>query len=125
MRILVLPIEFPTDSRPFAGIFILRCAQALRELGHEIEVLRIAPLAPPIGAKWKGYASLPAIEHVDGIAVRTIRAVIPPRRIGMEYLPAQVYGAVAREIARFRPDVLHANFLIPSGQVAVRHAVPT
>lgn len=125
MRVLVLPIEFPTASRPFAGIFILRCAQALRDLGHEIEVLRVAPLAPPIGTKWKGYASLPALEYVDGIAVRTIRAVIPPRRIGMEYLPAQVYGAVSREIARFKPDVLHANFLIPAGQVAVRHAVPT
>lgn len=120
-----MPIEFPSASRPFAGIFILRCAQALRDLGHEIEVLRVAPLAPPIGTKWKGYASLPGFDYVDGIAVRTIRAVIPPRRIGLEYLPAQVYGAVAREIARFKPDVLHANFLIPAGQVAVRHAVPT
>lgn len=124
MRILVLPIDFPSAARPFAGIFILRCAQALRDLGHEIEVLRIAPIAPPIGAKWKAYAALPPLEHVDGIPVRTIRAIVPPRRIGMEYLPAQVYAAVAREIARFKPDVLHANFIIPSGQVAVRHDVP-
>jgi teichuronic acid biosynthesis glycosyltransferase TuaC len=124
MRILVLPKEFPSAAQPMAGIFILRRVQALRELGHEIEVLRIVPAAPPITAKWRTYAAIPAQESVEGISVRTIRAIFPPRMIAMEYLPLQVHAAVAREVARFRPDVIHASFLIPSGQIAVRQRVP-
>lgn len=125
MRVLVLPKEFPSERRPNAGIFILRRVRALRELGHELEVLRIVPYAPPLGRKWGAYASIPAYEVIDGVPVRSIRAVVPPRMIGMEYLPVQVHGAVSAAIARFRPDVLHASFLIPSGQIAVRHAMPT
>jgi teichuronic acid biosynthesis glycosyltransferase TuaC len=125
VRVLVLPKEFPSAERPNAGIFILRRVRALLELGHEIEVLRIVPFAPALGKKWRAYGSIPAHEIVDGVAVRTIRAIVPPRMVGMEYLPLQVHGAVQREIARFHPDVLHASFLIPSGQIAVRHALPT
>lgn len=124
MRILVLPKEFPSALQPQAGIFILRRVQALRELGHDVEVLRIVPAAPPITAKWRAYAAIPADERVEGIPVRTVRALFPPRMIAMEYLPLQVHAAVAREIERFKPDVLHASFLIPSGQIAVRQRVP-
>jgi glycosyltransferase involved in cell wall biosynthesis len=124
MRILVLPKEFPSAVKPQAGIFILRRVEALLELGHDIEVLRIVPAAPPITPKWRAYAAIPREEIVEGIRVRTIRAIFPPRMIAMEYVPLQVHAAVAREIARFKPDVLHASFLIPSGQIAVRQRVP-
>ena len=110
--------------QPQAGIFILRRVQALRELGHDIEVLRIVPAAPAVTPKWRTYASVPRDEVVEGIPVKTIRALFPPRMIAMEYLPLQVHAAVAREIQRFKPDVLHASFLIPSGQIAVRQRVP-
>lgn len=125
MRILVLPLEFPSEQQPGAGIFILRRTQALRDLGHTISVLRIVPHAPPIGAKWKVYRSIPGAYEIEGIPVRTIRALFPPRQIGMEYLPLQVHAAVQREIARFAPDVLHASFIIPCGQIAVRQSIPT
>lgn len=125
MRILVLPKEFPSAAAPQAGIFILRRVQALRDLGHEIRVLRIVPAAPPVTAKWRTYAAIPRDELVESIPVRSIRAVFPPRMIGMEFLPLQVHAAVAREVARFRPDVLHASFLIPCGQIAVRQRVPS
>jgi teichuronic acid biosynthesis glycosyltransferase TuaC len=124
VRILVLPKDFPSAASPQAGIFILRLAQALQALGHEIAVLRIVPWAPPITPKWRTYAATPRVENVEAIPVRTIRAFFPPRMIAMEYLPLQVQGALAREIARFRPDVLHAGFLIPNGQIAVRQNVP-
>lgn len=124
MRILVLPKDFPSAAQPQAGIFILRRVQALRELGHEIEVLRIVPAAPPILPKWRAYAAIPPQDLVEGIPVRTIRAIVAPRMIGMEFLPLEVHGAVSREIARFQPDVVHASFLIPSGQIAVRQRVP-
>jgi len=125
MKILILPVIFPSEQRPGEGIFILRCAQALRDRGHEVAVLRVVPLAPPMGNKWRKYASIPSKYEVEGIPVRAVRAIIPPRRIGLEFVPWQVHRAVEDEIRRFRPDVLHANFLIESGQIAVRHGVPS
>ena len=126
MRILVLPLEFPSQQRPMAGIFILRRVQALRERGHDIAVVRIVPYAPPIGEKWRAYRSVPEAYDIEGIPVRSLRAIIPPRRLGMEFIPWQVGRGLRAEIARFKPDVLHASFLIPCGQVAVRqHLVPT
>ncbi|MGZ3497442.1 MAG: glycosyltransferase [Vulcanimicrobiaceae bacterium] len=125
MRILVCTTDFPSPLRPGAGIFILRLLEALRPFGYEFEVLRIVPHAPPIGTKWRAYRSIAPVESVAGFPVRTIRAFFPPRMIAMEYLPLQVHGSVEREIARFRPDVLHAHYVVPAGQVAVRHRVPT
>jgi glycosyltransferase involved in cell wall biosynthesis len=90
-----------------------------------VEVVRVVPFAPRIGEKWKHYASIPAYEEVEGIPVRTIRAIVPPRMIAMEYLPNLVHRALQREIARFKPDVLNASFIIPCGQIAVRQRVPT
>lgn len=124
MRILLLPKEFPSEQRANAGIFILRQAEALLARGHEVEVVRIVPYAPPIGQRWNAYRSMPPVEYVSGIPVRTIRAFFPPQMLAMEYLPLQVHRAMQREIERFRPDVINASFLIPSGQIAVRHAVP-
>jgi teichuronic acid biosynthesis glycosyltransferase TuaC len=124
MRILLLAKDFPSESRPTAGIFLLRLAEALRGLSHEIEVLRIVPHAPALGRKWGQYNAIPSSDAVSGIPVHTIRALIPPRMIAMEYLPLQLHRRVQQHIARFRADVLHANMLIPCGQVAVRHHLP-
>ena len=120
-----MPVDFPSARQPQAGIFILRRVQALRDLGHTIEIVRVVPFAPKIGAKWKRYAEIPRYEVVDGFPVHTIRAIIPPRMIGMEYLPLLVHSALKRLIDAFHPDVLHASFVIPCGQIMVRHRIPT
>jgi teichuronic acid biosynthesis glycosyltransferase TuaC len=124
VRILVVVKDFPTGRNSFGGIFILRRLQALRELGHDFLVFRIVPHAPPFGRKWNAYRAIPREESVDGIVVRTARAFIGPRMLGMEYAAAQLQAALAREIRRFRPRLLHASFLVPCGQLAVRQAVP-
>ncbi len=97
----------------------------LRVSGHSVEVVRIVPYAPPLGAKWASYRSTPDEEIVEGIPVRAIRAIVPPRLIAMETIAAQVQERLSREIERFGADVLHASFLIPCGHAAVRQAVPT
>jgi teichuronic acid biosynthesis glycosyltransferase TuaC len=125
LNVLIISGLFPSEQRPGDGIYILRYAQALRELGHQISVLRVVPLALPLRNKWREYTSIPSRYNVDGFPVRSLRAIIPPRRLGLEFVPWQVHLGVAREIKRFQPHVLHANFLIESGQVAVRHNVPT
>src|SRR5579884_2662667 len=107
MRVLVIPKDFPTPQNPQAGIFILRRLQAMQERGHEIFVLRIVPYSPPFGPeRWRVYNALPRDAVVEGIPVRTIRALIPPRMIGIEYLPLQVHRAVAAEVRRVRADLV-------------------
>ncbi|MFN2448963.1 MAG: glycosyltransferase [Candidatus Baltobacteraceae bacterium] len=126
MRILVIPKDFPTPENAFSGIFILRRLQAMQERGHEVSVLRIVPHAPPFGAqRWKAYASIPRDSSIEGVAVRTVRAFIPPNMIGIEYLPLQLRGAAAREIRRVRADLVHASYLIPCGQLAIHQSVPS
>ncbi len=94
-------------------------------MGHEPLVVRIVPFAPPIGDKWQAYRSIPADDVVEGIPVRTIRAFFLPRMLASEFLPQQVGRTLARIAARFAPDIVHAHFLIPSGQIAVRLPFPT
>lgn len=123
MRILLLPKDFPSQQRAHPGAFILRDARALTSLGHEVETLRIVPRAPAWG-KWRRYHEYPDFEVVEGIPVYTIRAFMPPRMIGMEWVAAQTRRAIDRHIARFKPHVLHAHFLLPSGHAAAGHGVP-
>jgi teichuronic acid biosynthesis glycosyltransferase TuaC len=125
VRLLIVAKDFPSPSNPYAGIFVLRQAQALAEMGHEPLVVRIVPFAPPIGDKWRAYRSIPASDLVEGIPVQTIRAFFLPRMLAFEFLPQQVGRALAQIAARFAPDIVHAHFLIPSGQVAVRLPFPT
>ncbi|HEX8828823.1 MAG TPA: glycosyltransferase, partial [Xanthobacteraceae bacterium] len=125
MRVLIIAKDFPAPGQPRGGVFVLRQAQALAELGHEIQVVRIVPHAPPWTPKWRSYRAIPERYTIEGIAVHSIRAFFPPRMLAMEYLPLQVDGAIRRIIADFAPHVLHAHFLIPFGQLAVRQGLPT
>lgn len=101
------------------GIFILRRAQAVAALGHELSVFQPLPLAPPITEKWRLYASAPEFDVVDGIPVHRVRAM-PPRMIAAEYTPLVLKPLLEREIERVGAQVVHASYLVPSGLVAVR-----
>lgn len=125
MRVLILPKDFPAPEQPTSGIWVLRQAQALVALGHEVTVVRIVPAAPNLTEKWRGYNAIPSEYTFEGIPVKTIRAFIPPRLIGLEYLPLQVNAAIEREATAFRADVIHAHFLLPCGQLAVRQKLPS
>lgn len=120
MRILIVPNDFPSAQRPQMGIFILRRAQAVAALGHEVAVLTHVPLAPPLGAKWSEYSAIPEFEVVEGIPVHTVRVPMLPRMLGAEYIPSLLLPVLEREIEHFQPDIVHASYVLPSGQLAVR-----
>lgn len=124
MRVLVITKDFPAPGLPEDGIVVLRQARVLAGAGHEVAVARVVPLAPPVTAKWRGYRSIPTSYITEGIPVRTFRAIFPPRMIGMEYLPVQVGGALRRLVDEFNPSVVHAQCLLPSGQLAADLGVP-
>jgi len=125
VRVLVIAKDFPTPELPYAGVFVLRQAQALARLGHSLLVVRVVPHAPPLGEKWRHYRAMPSVDEVEGIPVRTIRAFFLPRMLASEYLPQQVGAAVARIANEFRADIVHSHYLIPCGQIAVRQSLPS
>lgn len=125
MKILVVANDFPSPRRPYAGIFVLRQAQALAKLGHQLLVVRPVPHAPPLNERWSVYRSIPDEDTVEDIPVKTVRAYYLPRSIGLEYLHVQTDKRIRRIIGNFRPDVIHAHFLLPAGHLAVQHHVPT
>ncbi|MBV8147937.1 MAG: glycosyltransferase family 4 protein, partial [Candidatus Eremiobacteraeota bacterium] len=116
--------DFPAPGQPEDGIVVLRQAQALAGIGHEILVVRIVPHAPPLTSKWRAYRSVPERYAIEGIQVAAVRAFFPPRMIAMEYLPHQIDRPLQRIARAFAPDVVHAHCLIPSGQLAVRFGIP-
>lgn len=75
----------------------------------------VVPFAPPLGAKWKAYRSLPSQYVYENIPVRVARAIIPPRMLGLRLVRLQVRQALHSVIAEFQPAVVHAHCLIPPG----------
>jgi teichuronic acid biosynthesis glycosyltransferase TuaC len=125
MRVLVVSDSFPSELNHVGGIFIFRQIVALRRFGHDIAVLRVVPLAPPIGAKWHQYRALGSGYVYEGIRVTVARTLVLPGLRNREHLRAQTGGLMRRAIARFRPDVVHAHYLQPSGSIAVGRGKPT
>ena len=125
MRVLVIANNFPTPAEPADGIFVFRQLNALRALGHEFSVIRVVPIAPPVGRRWSRYARTPDRYAIDDIPVRTVRGLMLPRSIMLEHLPAFVHRAVATIINEVRPDLIHAHGLLHSGAIAGGHGVPS
>jgi teichuronic acid biosynthesis glycosyltransferase TuaC len=116
VRILVVPTDFPYPDNAEPGIFVLRQCQALAERGHEIRIAYIVPWAPPFGSKkWKVYRSIPSQYYYENISVKVLRAIIPPRMLGLNLVRLQVQRTLRSLIAEYRPDVVHVHGLIPPG----------
>jgi len=124
MRVLVIANNFPSPDRPYNGVFNLRQMRALRELGHQMAVVRFVPWAPPIGGRWQRYRIVPRAYHVEGIPVRTLRGLMGRRCWGLGTVRYQLQSKVAAEIAAFRPEVIHVHGLLPSGVLALDSTIP-
>lgn len=63
MSVLLVVCDYPHTGHLFAGAFYENAALALKELGHDVQVLAVRPYAPPILSKlvprWNIYAALP------------------------------------------------------------------
>jgi glycosyltransferase involved in cell wall biosynthesis len=116
MKILVIIYEYPPIGGGGGRIAADLC-RVLARRGHELCVLT------------SRISSLPAQEESDGVAVRrgfafrrrADRCTIPEMA---GYVLAQVAPAYVLT-ARWRPDVLHAHFAVPSGAVALPAALFT
>lgn len=124
MRVLFIVNNFPAHENPIDGIFNLRGVQAMRARGHDVRVLRIAPLIPPWLERRQYYRTLAPRYHVDGIPVRVLRGLMGPKRWGIGTLALQTSIALHDELATYRPDVIHIHGLLPAGVLALRSPLP-
>jgi teichuronic acid biosynthesis glycosyltransferase TuaC len=123
MRVLVLLNNFPWQ-RSINGIFNWMQLRALRELGHEIRIVRWVPWSPPLGKRWSRYRGIPNEYVHDDFPVRTLRVLIGPRHYGIGIMRYQSHAAISREIASFAPDIVQVHGLIPAGVMALNSSVP-
>ncbi|MDQ6737143.1 MAG: glycosyltransferase [Gemmatimonadota bacterium] len=125
MKALFVTHSYPRFDGDSAGSFILRLAAALRE--QEVEVRVVAPSA----------AGLRARDSIQGIEVRRFRYA-PGAHETLAYSGTMAHDvassttaklalasfmvaetlAVRREIAEWRPDVVHAHWWFPNGVAA-------
>jgi glycosyltransferase involved in cell wall biosynthesis len=109
LRVLVLCYELPPVGGG-GGRVALEVAKGLVRRGHDVRIL-----TSRVGA-------LSREDEQDGVSIRRAFAFRRrPDRCSMPemagYISAQV-GPAARELARFRPDVVHVHFAVPTGVVA-------
>lgn len=124
MRVLVVPRDFPSVHEPQAGIFVLRQVQALQALGHTVSVLRFVPKAPPFSPRWRAYRHVPERYSLEGVAVHTVRVVVPPRMLGLGLVRAQAAPMLRDEIKSFAADLVHVHCVLPTGALARGAEVP-
>ncbi|MCG6962561.1 MAG: glycosyltransferase family 4 protein [Acidobacteria bacterium] len=123
MRVLSIATTHPRHAGDSEPAYVLEVNRGLASLGHRITTL--LPHAP--GARLE--------ETVDGIEVRRFRYFLPPSRqrlcynggilpnlrrswmawINLPFFLAAQAAAVAREVRRLSPDLVHCHWLISSG----------
>jgi len=124
MRVLVVTNDFPSSFNPVAGVFVFKQVEALRRIGHDVSVLRVVPLAPPLGAKWHKYRVLGDGYTYEGLKVDVARTVILPGRRNFECLHAQTSRLMKKAIERYRPQIVHAQYLQYPGSISVARGTP-
>ncbi|WP_062389203.1 glycosyltransferase [Demequina iriomotensis] len=132
-RVLVLTSTLPAREGDGTPAFV---ADLSRELGRDFEVRVLAPAVPGGAARERlgdtvevvRYRYFPARweDLADGAILENVRA----RRSRAGQVPFLLGGlaaALRREVRDFRPDAIHAHWIIPQGIVArqVAGSVPT
>ncbi len=130
MRILTITSLFPSRVAPSQGVFILRRVQAMRAEGADVRVIAPAPWVPPgpLPSRYASARAVPAIDEIEGIAVRRPRYLMVPK-IGMWFqdraYARAIRDAVREEAERFRPDVIDVHYLYPDACAVARVARET
>jgi glycosyltransferase involved in cell wall biosynthesis len=135
MRVVVVAEFYPRAADPTLGIWAHRQALAVRDAGAEVRVVVLhRPIAPAARARdpaaWREAAAQPAREVRDGLDVRYVRYLSPPR--GRSYATWGAFAAPALALAlrrlrrEFPYDLVHAHYAVPAADavLAARCRVP-
>ena len=94
LRVAVVAEYYPRPSDPAFGVWAHRQVMAVREHGVEVQVLALERPLPPLNTlrggrvalrEWaRGARAVPRTTELDGIPVRYVRFVAPPRPLAYE-----------------------------------------
>jgi teichuronic acid biosynthesis glycosyltransferase TuaC len=127
MNFLIVVSNYPHAGHPYSGAFNERSARALKELGHQVDVLAPRPYVPRIlavwNARWRAYSQIADCEMRHGLSIyRPAYLQLP--RVGALALELSAYACSAREIERRHKakhyDAILAFNLIGAGGLAWR-----
>lgn len=132
MRVLVVAEFYPRTADPVLGVWAHRQAVAARDAGADVRVLVLHRPVPPANratspAAWRAATGQAKRAELDGIPIRYVRYLSPPR--GGSYPRWGSYAAPAlrraiRQVGRERPfDLVHAHYAAPSGDAALRAGI--
>ncbi|WP_296665896.1 glycosyltransferase [Demequina sp.] len=128
-RVLVLTSTLPAREGDGTPAFV---ADLSRELGREFEVRVVAPAVPgaPAFERWDDagvevvrYRYFPSRweDLADGAILENVRAR-RSRGLQVPFLLGGLARELRRQLREFRPDAIHAHWIIPQGIVARRVA---
>ena len=135
LRVAVVAEYYPRPSDPALGVWAHRQAMAVQAHGVEVRVLALERPVPPLGvlrreARLELRESLGARAAslgsavLDGIPVRYVRFVSPPRPLAYATWgrwAARPLGRALDELAREWPfEVVHAHYAVPAGDAVLR-----
>lgn len=134
MRVAVVAEYYPRAGDPVLGVWAHRQALAARDAGAEVRVLVLHRPIPPASAlrgrdPRAALAPLrqPARAELDGVPVRYVRYLSPPRGRAYGAWGAWAAPGLRRALralsAGFPYDLVHAHYAAPAGD-AVRRADP-
>lgn len=125
---------YPRAADPVLGVWAHRQALATRRAGAEVRVLALHRPIPPLSAlrardPRAAMAPLrqPAAAELDGIPVRYVRYLSPPRPVSYGSWGAWAAPFLGRALRRVRGRfpyaLIHAHYAVPAGD-AVRRLAP-
>src|SRR3982074_1447215 len=129
MKVLVVAEFYPRVAAPALGIWAHRQALAARDHGADVRVVVLhRPIAPAAKMRdpdaWRAALAQPARVQLDGLDVRSLRFVSPPRGRTYPYWGAFAAPGLALELRRirreFRYDLIHAHYAVPAADAVLR-----
>jgi glycosyltransferase involved in cell wall biosynthesis len=129
MKVLVVAEFYPRVAEPALGIWAHRQALAARDHGADVRVVVLhRPIAPAAKLRdpqaWRAAMAQPGRQELDGLDVRYVRFVSPPRGRSYPHWGAFAAPALALELRRLRRefpyDLVHAHYAVPAADALLR-----
>jgi glycosyltransferase involved in cell wall biosynthesis len=131
LKVLIVAEYYPRAGDPVLGVWAHRQALAARTAGAEVRVLVLHRPLPPLRAlragDWRGGAAVlrqPSRVELDGIPVRYVRYLSPPRPWSYASWGRWAAPALARALRQTRRefsfDLIHAHYAVPAGDAVRR-----
>jgi teichuronic acid biosynthesis glycosyltransferase TuaC len=129
VKVLVVAEFYPRRADPALGIWAHRQALAARDHGADVRVVVLhRPIAPAARFKdpdaWRELLAQPRHVQLDGLDVRYLRFVSPPRERSYPSWGAFAAPGLALELRRIRRafpyDLIHAHYAVPAADAVLR-----